>query len=461
MTLKNKKYYYFIGIGGIGMSALARYVKKTGHVVAGYDRTATPLTEQLRREGIKVFYSQKIDELPQIFLNPRKVVVVYTPAIAPDNELLLYFKNMHFQIYKRADILGKISEQTQTIAIAGTHGKTSITAITAHLMQHHPQPNVALVGGILKNYDSNFIISKQQLPENPFFTVEADEYDRSFLTLQPQIALISSIEHDHSDIYRNQQDIQRAFIQFAQNTKHKLIRNIDIPFQDQYIDLKPYTYGLKPQADYYADNIQVVNGSYIFDFHSPNLPTKQISLPLPGKLNLENAIGAMALVLQTGMGLDTIANAIASFQGVKRRFDMRFRNNHCIYIDDYAHHPTEIEYFVRSVKEMFPNKEITGIFQPHLFSRTKDFYQEFGHELSKLNQVFLLDIYPAREKPIHGITSNLIFNHITHSNKFLLSKDEVLTKIKQQQHQIIVTIGAGDIGLMVPDIELILKEKYN
>ncbi len=439
------KHIYFIGIGGIGMSALARYYQHQGYQISGYDLTSTPLTRQLESAGMTIHYFEDPNKIPD---SPE--MVVYTPAIPASNKELIYCRAHNFPLIKRAALLGKISEQYYTVAVAGTHGKTSISALVAHLLKNAGKMISAFVGGITKNYQSNLILSES----TDVFVVEADEFDRSFLRLKPNIAIISSMDADHLDIYENHASLNQAFIDFSHqiNSSGLLIHHSKLSAAFTGMNNK-LSYGIDPQSDLTARNIQVENHRFKFDITYQNQNIKNISLQVPGIHYIENALAAVGVALQLGLSSEEIKSGLMSFSGVERRFDIRINNKKVVYIDDYAHHPEEIRATVEAVKMLYPNKEILGIFQPHLFSRTRDFAPEFAKSLLPLDTIALLNIYPAREKPIDGITSVTIFNLLDHPSKYVIEKVDVLPFIQQQKFDILLTIGAGDIGQIVPLIE--------
>ena len=441
----SSKHIYFLGIGGIGMSALARYYQHQGYQISGYDLTATPLTRQLELAGMSIHYIEDVNKIPD---NPE--MVVYTPAIPAGNKELIFCGTRNFPLIKRAALLGKISEQYYTVAVAGTHGKTSISALVAHLLKNAGKMISAFVGGITKNYQSNLILSES----TDVFVVEADEFDRSFLMLKPNIAIISSMDADHLDIYENHESLNQAFIDFSHqiNPSGLLIHHSKLSEAFTGTSNK-LSYGIDPNADLKAVNIQVNNHRFEFDIAYQNLNIKNITLQVPGIHYIENALAAVGVALQLGLSSEEIKSGLMSFSGVERRFDIRINNKKVVYIDDYAHHPEEIRATVEAVKMLYPNKKILGIFQPHLFSRTRDFAPEFAKSLLPLDVVALLNIYPARETPIEGITSSTILNLIEHQNKYVIEKEDLLPFIQEQTFEVLLTMGAGDIGQMVPLIE--------
>ena len=443
MRLHNIKTVYFLGIGGIGMSALARYFKLNGCVVSGYDKTRTPLTEKLESEGISIHYTPDVNKIPAVL-----DLVVYTPAVSNLNPEWISILDRDLTRMKRAEVLGLISSSGQCLAVAGTHGKTTTSAILAHILQSNFGEVSAFVGGILSNYNTNFLYGDT----NDFFVVEADEFDRSFLHLDPQIAVINSVDADHLDIYGEEDALLDSFKAFANKVKEggTLIVNSAIP---NIFDGKVATFGIDSGADYEAKNVQIVDGNYVFDFHHPNGVINGMSLSLPGKHNVENAIAASAIATLCGVSDEEILKAISSFQGVKRRFEITRSANGAVYIDDYAHHPTEITSVLESAREMYVGKKLSVIFQPHLYTRTRDFEAEFAKALSGFDEVILLDIYPARELPIEGVTSESLLEKISIQNKKVLAKNQVVNYLEEKQFDVLLTLGAGDIDTLVAPIK--------
>lgn len=457
VDLKKIKNVYLLGIGGIGMSAVARYFKHLGLNVAGYDLTPTSLTKDLQKEGIDIHFEDNIKKISIQYLDASNNLVVYTPAIPNDHSELNYFRNNGSVVIKRAKILGLISKEKQVIAIAGTHGKTTTSTTTAHLLkQSHIDCN-AFLGGISKNYGTNLLLSKT----SPFVVVEADEFDRSFLQLYPQIAVITSVDADHLDIYGTKKEVGKAFNAFARQI-HKggtLIykKGIDLSLEG-VTDIHVFTYSIKEKADFYAENISQEEGFYTFDIVTPLGTLKEVKPGIPGLLNVENAVAAVAASITAGATHEEIKKALSGFLGVKRRFETLLKNEKIVYIDDYAHHPEELKACILSVRNIYKDKKITGIFQPHLYTRTRDFAEGFAESLSLLDEVILLTIYPARELPIEGVTSEIIFKNIT-SDKILCSMDQLVDIIKQRQFEVLITMGAGNIDQMVEPVRDILIER--
>ncbi|WP_435134281.1 UDP-N-acetylmuramate--L-alanine ligase [Formosa sp. A9] len=444
MNLNSIHNVYFIGIGGIGMSALARYFQANNKCVAGYDKTASEVTEALQALGIAIHFEDKVSKIESAFLNAQNTLVVYTPAVPKDHKELQYFKsNPDFKVLKRSEVLGLITEHTFCLAVAGTHGKTTTTSILGHLLYECNVPVTAFLGGISENYNSNYIARGTEVS-----VVEADEFDRSFLTLSPDLACITSMDADHLDIYGKAEALQESFVDFSKKVKQngKLFVKNGLPIQG-------ITYGLEDDSDYTAYNITIQNGSYVFDVKTPTTVIKNLQFNLPGRHNLSNALIALAMAVEYGCPHQQLAKALALYTGVKRRFTYQIKTEDLVYIDDYAHHPEEIHAVYQAVKEMYPNKHILAVFQPHLYSRTQDFANEFAERLSAFDSVYLLDIYPARELPIAGVSSEWLLSKINNPNKQLVSKANLVSKIKSSPAQVVLTLGAGDIGAEVKHIK--------
>lgn len=447
MNINRFTHIYFIGIGGIGMSALARYFIANGKIVAGYDKTKTEITEQLQVLRASVNFEDQLEAIPEHFKNAEKTMVVYTPAIPQNNIQFNFFKLNNFEIVKRSELLGAITKNTFCIAVAGTHGKTTTSAILGHLLYCCNVPLTAFLGGISINYNSNLIVNGTEVS-----VVEADEFDRSFLKLSPDYACITSMDADHLDIYGEAAEIKEAFVDFS-----KCIKPNGKLFIKNGLPLEGITYGIDDNADYSAQNIRIENGHYVFDVNTPNGLLKDFKFNLPGRHNLSNALIALAMAVEYGCPHQQLAKALASFMGVKRRFSYHIKEDELVYIDDYAHHPEEIKAVQNAVRELYPGKFVTVIFQPHLYSRTRDFADDFAKALSGFDSVILLDIYPARELPIAGITSQWLLDKIDHKNKALLTKTELLQSLKQNKAQVVLSLGAGDIGEEVYNIKQTLK----
>ena len=443
--------YYFLGIGGIGMSAIARYFKAKGFDVAGYDRTSTVLTRELEAEGIAVNYVDEVGEIAQQYCDVANTLVVYTPAIPADNKQYQYFSTNGFRMMKRAAILGEITRLERGLCIAGTHGKTTTSTMTAHILkQSHVDCN-AFLGGISKNYTSNLLLSDK----SDYVVIEADEFDRSFHHLSPYMAVITSTDADHLDIYGTHEAYLESFAHFT-----SLIVDGGSLFVKKGIQLAPrtsnkvaiYTYSGTEQADFYADNIRLGGGRLVFDFVTPDERIADVELGVPVMINVENAVAAMAIAYSCGVEADELRSAMASFAGIRRRFDFHFRADEFTVIDDYAHHPMELEASLKSVNALYDDKKIVVVFQPHLYTRTRDFYREFASALSLAEQVVLVEIYPARELPIDGVTSQIIFDNVTSPVKRLTTKAELIDTLRSLEFDVLLTVGAGDIDTYIPGI---------
>lgn len=439
---------YFIGIGGIGMSALARYFMHLGKNVAGYDKTRTQLTDELEALGMNIHFDDAISLIDEKYLSKEDTLVVVTPAVPKNHSELNYFIDNGFVVKKRAEVLGIITKDTFCFAIAGTHGKTTTSSILGHVLYESGVDVTAFLGGIVENYNSNLIGNGTSVT-----VVEADEFDRSFLHLYPNLACVTSMDADHLDIYGDASAIEDSFREFAAKVEPKNL------FLANGLPLEGNSIGVNQVATYSAQNIRIQNGFYVFDVNTPNETIENIQFGLPGHHNLSNALIALAMAKSYGVSNENIIRALASFKGVRRRFSFQVREEKLVYIDDYAHHPTEINAVHQAVRELYPNKKVLAIFQPHLFSRTKDFVDGFAESLSKFDEIGLMEIYPARELPIEGVTSSWLLNKITNANKHLIQKEEVIDFINKSTFDVLVTIGAGDIGEMVKDIKKIVNEK--
>ncbi|MFD2160991.1 UDP-N-acetylmuramate--L-alanine ligase [Paradesertivirga mongoliensis] len=448
MDLSTIKQVYLIGIGGIGMSGLARYFHKRGCQVLGYDRTHTELTNTLASEGVNITYTDSVDEIPSGFREKSdSLLVIYTPAIPKDSEILNYFRNSGFDLKKRSQVLGIISKEMFTIAVAGTHGKTTTSTMVAHILKHSGFDCTAFLGGLASNYNTNILFG-----ENNVMVVEADEYDRSFLTLHPDLAIITSMDADHLDIYGNDASVKESFKLFASQLKAggKLIHKKGLPLEDGI------TYSAKENADVFAENVFIQNGTFFFDFNSTDVKIKQIELGLPGLHNIENSVGAIQVALLLGIEPDKIKAALRDFRGVKRRFEYVVKNGRNIFIDDYAHHPEELRACITAVKSLYPEKKLTVLFQPHLYTRTRDFAEGFAEVLSMADELLLLDIYPARELPIEGVNSQMILKSVTAPSSRICSMEEALNIVAENEPELLLTVGAGDIDTLVQPLKKIL-----
>jgi len=463
MKILNYKLYYFLGVGGIGMSALARYFNHYNKKVIGYDKTSTVLTSQLESEGISCHYDENLSLLKDVLslFNKEEVLVIYTPAVPKEHDEYKYLLENGYAIFKRSQVLGEITRQFKTIAIAGTHGKTTTTTLVTHLLKSAGINCFSFMGGISKNYGTNLLLGDIN-DKDAYVVVEADEYDRSFLTLHPQIAVITSVDADHLDIYGSAEDVKEGYTLFAnQVSKDGVLivkKNVD---NELKLTAKRLVYSLNLNTEYCAQSITIENAQFHYDIKSPVEPITKATLGLPGLHNVENSIAAVAIAQQLGIKANVIKEALRSFNGVKRRFDYRVKTDRAIYIDDYAHHPEELKATIGSVKKLYPDKKITGIFQPHLFSRTRDFADEFAASLDMLDECILLDIYPAREKPIEGVTSEMLIGKMKLADKKVLSKEGVLELLKSNTPEVLLTMGAGDIDRLIEPIEKILTANKN
>ena len=447
MNLNQIHNVYFIGIGGIGMSNLARYFKNLGKNVSGYDKTPSALTNELIASGISIHFEDSIDAIPKDFYIENTLVII-TPAVPKTHLEWNYFLERDFQVKKRAEVLGIITKDTFCFAVAGTHGKTTTSGILGHILNESGADVTAFIGGIVENYNSNLIGSGKTVT-----VVEADEFDRSFLHLHPNIACITSMDADHLDIYGTSEAIEESFIEFASKIEDK--SNL---FITKELPLEGVTCAVNEDAVFKAFNVRIGNGSYVFDVQTPTEVIKDLHFGLPGRHNLMNALMAIAMAKLFGTPTDAIAKAIASFKGIKRRFSYQIKTEAKVYIDDYAHHPTEINAVYQAVRELYPNQKVLAIFQPHLFSRTRDFADDFAKSLSAFDDIILLDIYPARELPMEGINSQWLMDKMTNSHKKIVAKDDLIATILASDAAIMVTIGAGDIGELVPSIKKAINE---
>lgn len=448
MNLNQIHNVYFIGIGGIGMSALARYFKAIGKNVSGYDKTETELTKELEALGIEIHFEDSISLIPKDYYAENTLVII-TPAVPKTHSEWNYFLEREYQVKKRAEVLGIITKDTFCFAVAGTHGKTTTSSILGHILYESGADVTAFLGGIVENYNSNLIGSGKTVT-----VVEADEFDRSFLHLYPDIACVTSMDADHLDIYGDTASIEASFVEFADKVKDK--KKL---FVAKGLPLEGITVAVNDEADYKAFNIRIENSTYVFDVQTPSEVIKDIRFNLPGKHNLTNALIALAMAYTYGTPTEAIAKALFSFQGVKRRFSYQIKEKNRVYIDDYAHHPTEINAVHQAVSELYPQDKVLAVFQPHLFSRTRDFIDGFASSLSAFDEVILLDIYPARELPVEGVNSAWLLGKIDNPNKKLVSKDNLISEILKSNARVVVTIGAGDIGELVKPIKQALHEK--
>ena len=456
MELKDIKSVYFIGAGGIGMSAIARYFLGKGLVVAGYDKTATPLTRQLEKEGMSIHYEENIDLIPDGCKDKTSCLVVYTPAIPAEHKELCFFQENNFEIEKRAQVLGTLTRAHKGLCVAGTHGKTTTSTMCAHLLhQSHVDCN-AFLGGISKNYGTNYILSKSD-----YVVIEADEFDRSFHWLRPWISVITATDPDHLDIYGTKEAYLESFRHYSSLIQPggALIIHNNLEMKDELQEgVERYEYSLD-EGDFHAENIIIENGEITFDFVSPIENVRNVRLGQPVPINIENGVAAMAMAQLAGCTADELRQAMETYSGVERRFDFKIKTDKLVFLSDYAHHPQEIFQSARSIRELYRDKKITAIFQPHLYTRTRDFYKDFASSLSLLDEVVLCDIYPAREKPIEGVTSKLIYDNLREGvEKKMIKKEEVLDFVKSKDFQVLIVLGAGDLDNYVPEIENILKK---
>ncbi len=459
MELKDIKAVYFVGAGGIGMSAIARYFLHKGIVVAGYDKTPSALTKQLEREGALIHYEENVDEIPHVCRKPESALVVYTPAIPHDHKELVFFRENGFDVEKRAQVLGMLTRTHKGLCVAGTHGKTATSAMCAHIMHLSHVDCNAFLGGISKNYASNYILSK----ESDYVVIEADEFDRSFHWLRPWMSVITSTDPDHLDIYGTKEAYLESFRHYT-----TLISPGGALIIHRGLEMKPdvqegvtvYDYS-RDEGDFHAENIKIENGEITFDFISPVENVTGVNLGQPIPINIENGIAAMAMAQLNGCTPDELKYGMSTYRGVDRRFDFKIKTDKIVFLSDYAHHPKEIFQSVSSIRELYKDKKITAIFQPHLYTRTRDFHKDFADSLSLLDEVVLCDIYPAREEPIPGVTSKLIYDELKPGvEKKMIHKEDVLDFVRDNDFEVLVVLGAGDLDNYVPQIEKILQSKY-
>ena len=458
MELKEIKAVYFVGAGGIGMSAIARYFIRKGLVVAGYDKTSSDLTRQLEREGMLIHYEENVEEIPHACRDQKSCLVIYTPAIPEEHEELVYFRNGGFEIEKRAQVLGTLTRAHKGLCVAGTHGKTTTSTMCAHIMhQSHIDCN-AFLGGISKNYGTNYILSDS----SDYVVIEADEFDRSFHWLSPWMSIITATDPDHLDIYGTKEAYLESFRHYTTLIQEggALIIHKDLEMKaDVRPGVKVYEYSLN-KGDFHAENIKIHNGEITFDFLSPIESIPDVVLGQPVPINIENGIAAMAMAQLNGCTANEIKYGMKTYHGVDRRFDFKIKTDKLVFLSDYAHHPKEIYQSAKSIRELYESRKITAIFQPHLYTRTRDFYKDFADALSQLDEVILCDIYPAREQPIPGVTSQLIYDNLKPGvEKSMIHKEDVLDLVKNRDFDVLVVLGAGDLDLYVPQITKILESK--
>lgn len=458
MEIKDIKAVYFVGAGGIGMSAIARYFIHRGIVVAGYDKTPSNLTKQLEKEGMLIHYTEDITEIPHACKDPKTCLVIYTPAIPNDHKELKFFREGGFEIQKRAQVLGTLTRTHKGLCVAGTHGKTSTSTMCAHIMHQSSIDCNAFLGGISKNYGTNYILSDN----SDYVVIEADEFDRSFHWLRPWMSVITATDPDHLDIYGTKEAYLESFRHYTELIQlgGALIIHTDLEMKANVQEgVTIYEYSLD-KGDFHAENIKIENGNITFDFISPIESIKNVELGNPVPINIENGVAAMAMAQLNGCTAEELKYGMATYHGVDRRFDFSLKNDRHVLISDYAHHPKEIYQSAKSIRQLYSNRKITAIFQPHLYTRTRDFYKEFADALSQLDEVILCDIYPAREQPIPGVTSKLIYDNLAEGvEKSMIKKDEVIDLVKSRDFDVLVILGAGDLDNQVPKIAKILESK--
>ena len=457
MENKDIKAVYFVGAGGIGMSAIARYFIHRGLVVAGYDKTPSDLTRQLEKEGMLIHYEECVNKIPEACKQPASCLVIYTPAIPAEHQELRYFRENGFEIQKRAQVLGTLTRQHKGLCVAGTHGKTTTSTMCAHIMhQSHLDCN-AFLGGISKNYGTNYILSASD-----YVVIEADEFDRSFHWLRPWMSVITATDPDHLDIYGTKEAYLESFRHYTELIQPggALIIHRDLEMREQLQEgVRRYDYALH-EGDFHAENIRIEDGEISFDFISPIEHVRGIELGQPVPINIENGIAAMAMAQLAGCTADELREGMRTFGGVDRRFDFKLKNDRIVFLSDYAHHPQEIYQSAKSIRELYRHRKITAIFQPHLYTRTRDFYKDFADALSQLDEVILTEIYPARELPIEGVTSELIYNNLRPGiEKQIIRKEDVLDLVRSRDFDVLIVLGAGDLDNQVPQITEILKNK--
>lgn len=458
MNINNIQSVYFVGAGGIGMSALIRFFLSRGKIVAGYDRTPTPLTAQLIKEGAQIHYDDNVDLIPEACKDCNTTLVVYTPAVPNDHIELTYFREHGFEIQKRAQVLGTITQSCKGLCVAGTHGKTTTSTMAAHLLHQSSVGCTAFLGGISKNYGTNLLLSK----DSPYTVIEADEFDRSFHWLSPWISVITSADPDHLDIYGTEEAYLESFRHYTSLIQPGgaliLHKGLGITTNVQP-GVTIYSYS-RTEGDFHAENIRIGNGEIYIDFVAPTTRINDIRLGVPVSVNIENGVAAMALAHLSGASDEEIKSGMESFRGVDRRFDFKLKNDKIVLLSDYAHHPAEVEQSLKSIRELYQGRKITAIFQPHLYTRTQDFYREFANSLSLADEVVLTEIYPARELPIAGVSSELIYNNLRPGiEKTLLNKNEVISFLTDRQVDIVIVLGAGDLESQMPEITELLKNK--
>ncbi|MBO6099175.1 MAG: UDP-N-acetylmuramate--L-alanine ligase [Prevotella sp.] len=453
------KSVYFVGAGGIGMSAIARYFLRQGKVVAGYDKTPSKLTEALEKEGMLIHYDEDVEKIPQACRDPKDTLVIYTPAIPAEHKELQFFRNGGFDIQKRAQVLGTLTKEHKGLCVAGTHGKTTTSTMCAHIMHQSSKDCNAFLGGISKNYGTNYILSD----DSDYVVIEADEFDRSFHWLRPWMTVITSSDPDHLDIYGTKEAYLESFRHYTTLIQPggALIIHTGLEMKPDVAEgVRTYTYGIDG-GDFHAENIKIEKGEITFDFISPIENVKGVRLGQPVPINIDNGIGAMAMAQLNGCTADELRKGMETYAGVDRRFDFSLRTDKHVVLSDYAHHPKEIYQSAKSMKQVYHDRHITAIFQPHLYTRTRDFYKDFADALSQLDEVILCDIYPAREQPIPGVTSQLIYDRLAPGvEKSMIKKDEVLDLVRKRDFDVLIILGAGDLDNYVPEITKIIESKH-
>lgn len=460
MDINNVKSVYFVGAGGIGMSALIRYFLSKGKRVGGYDKTPSALTKELWKEGADIHYEDRVDRIGEAFRSPRETLVVYTPAVPESHTELTYFRQHGFEVMKRAQVLGEITRSARGLCVAGTHGKTTTSSMLAHLLKCSHVDCNAFLGGILKPYESNLMLSDK----SDLTVIEADEFDRSFHWLTPYMAVITSADPDHLDIYGTAEAYRESFEKFTSLIRPDgcLLIKKGIRVTPRLRDgVREYTYSVTEKADFYAENVRAQAGNITFDFVGPGVVIPDVELGVPVKVNVENGVAAMAIAWLNGVTPEEIKRGMATFEGAHRRFDFHLKTDQVVLIDDYAHHPKELAQSILSVKELYAGRKVTGIFQPHLYTRTRDFADDFAASLSLLDELILLDIYPAREEPIPGVTSRIIFDKVTIPSKRMCRKEELLGVIASGKYEVVLMVGAGDIDRLVEPVKEILLKQVN
>lgn len=457
--MKKRESVYFLGIGGIGMSALARYFKAKGFDVAGYDRTSTLLTKELEAEGISIHYNDDVALIPELYKDPQNTMVVYTPAVPADMSELVWFREHKFNVCKRSQALGEVTRMQQAICVSGTHGKTTTSTMIAHLLHNSSVKCNAFLGGISKNFDRNLLLSN----ESDLVVIEADEYDRSFFTLTPYMAVVTAVDADHLDVYGTEKEYRAGFEEFVSLIcpDGVLLMKENLPISPRLQKgVKIYTYSIE-KGDFHAENIRIGGGEIIFDFVGPDVRIADVQLGVPVYVNLENGIAAMAMAWMNGVSEKELKTAMATFAGVKRRFDFHIKRDDIVFLDDYAHHPEELKSSIESVRKLYSDKKLSVVFQPHLYTRTRDLADEFSEALSLADEVYLLDIYPAREEPIEGVTSQMLLNKVQVGEKRVFSKEEFLAFTDQHSFEVLLMAGAGDLDLLIPTVtdKLLKKAK--